>query len=138
MVRIGTWNLENLAPPGGGSVSPEDRDAYETKLGNLAATITDLDPDVLAVQEVLNPAALTDLVDRLPGTWRAALAAPDGRGIRVGFLSRAALTGLTQIADFPRGLGPVQSNDSGALLTGLGCVPGSDASDGASTSSRCT
>lgn len=79
-----------------------------------------MDPDVLAVQEVLNPLAMTDLVGRLPGTWRTALADPDGRGIRVGFLSRAALTCLEQITDFPLGLGPVQGDDNGRFLTGLG------------------
>jgi endonuclease/exonuclease/phosphatase family metal-dependent hydrolase len=120
MVRIGTWNLENFAPPGPDSASPDAQAAYDAKLDTLAATITDLDPDVLAVQEVLNPAALDDLVTRLPGTWRTALAEPDGRGIRVGFLSRAALTGLEQVTDFPAGLGPVQADDTGQLLTGLG------------------
>ena len=120
MVRIGTWNLENLAPPGAGAASPEDRASYQTKLDTLAATIIDLDPDVLAVQEVLNPTALKDLVGRLPGTWRTALADPDGRGIRVGFLSRAALTRLEQVTDFLPGLGPVQADDTGRVLTGLG------------------
>ena len=120
MVRIGTWNLENLARPGPGSASPDSQAAYDAKLDTLAATITDLDPDVLAVQEILEPAALDDLVTRLPGAWRTALAEPDARGIRVGFLSRAALTRLAQVTDFPAGLGPVTSDDTGRVLTRLG------------------
>lgn len=120
MVRIGTWNLENFAPPSRASASPDDSAAYEAKLANLAAMIVDLGPDVLAVQEVLNPVALADLVKRLPGTWRTALADPDGRGIRVGFLSRAALTRVEQVTNFPAGLGPVPVDDVGRVLTGLG------------------
>src|SRR5215207_4838770 len=38
------------------------------------------------------PDALADLAGRLDGYGHTALAAPDGRGIRVGFLSRLALT----------------------------------------------
>ena len=120
MVRIGTWNLENLAPPGPDPATPDGQAAYHAKLDTLAATITRLEPDVLAVQEVLNPTALDDLITRLAGTWRTALAEPDRRGIRVGFLSRAALTRLEQVTDFPPGLGPVQTDDTGQVLTGLG------------------
>lgn len=120
MVRIGTWNLENFAPPSTAPASPDDGAAYEAKLANLAAMIVDLGPDVLAVQEVLNPIALADLVKRLPGTWRTALADPDGRGIRVGLLSRAALARVEQVTDFPGGLGPVTVDDAGRVLTGLG------------------
>lgn len=120
MVRIGTWNLENFAPPGEEAASPAGRAVYEAKLENLAATIVALDPDVLAVQEVLNPSTMDDLVDLLPGRWHTALAHPDGRGIRVGVLSEAALTHLEQITGFPSGLGPVQADDAGRVLTGLG------------------
>ncbi|MDX2358688.1 endonuclease/exonuclease/phosphatase family protein [Dietzia sp. PP-33] len=97
MVRIGTWNLENLFTPDEESA----QEAYEAKLDALAQTIGGLEPDVLAVQEVGDPAALEDLAGRLDGTWRTALADPDGRGIRVGLLSRAALTDIGQIRDFP-------------------------------------
>ena len=47
MTKIGTWNLQNLFRPGGGSGSPGDEDAYRAKLGALARTISALDPDVL-------------------------------------------------------------------------------------------
>jgi hypothetical protein len=69
MTRIGTWNLQNLFRPGGGSGSPGDEDAYSAKLDALARTISGLEPDVLAIQEVGDPAALQDLVARLPGNW---------------------------------------------------------------------
>jgi endonuclease/exonuclease/phosphatase family metal-dependent hydrolase len=120
MTRIGTWNLENLSRPGDVSGAPDDQAAYQAKLDTLAATIDDLDPDVLAVQEVLDPGALADLVDRLDGAWRTALGDPDGRGIRVGFLSRAALTNLDRIIDFPQGLLPIQADDDGATLHQFG------------------
>ena len=83
MTRLGTWNLENLARPGGPDGAPDDRRVYEEKLDTLAARIADLHPDVLAVQEVLDPNALDDLVDRLDGSWRTALAGTAGsRGVR--------------------------------------------------------
>ena len=57
MVAVGTWNLENLYRPGG-RFGPKTRAVYDAKLGTLAATITRLAPDVLAVQEVGQPEAL--------------------------------------------------------------------------------
>ncbi len=116
MVRIGTWNLENLFTPD----EEPARAAYDAKLDSLAHTITSLAPDVLAVQEVGDPAALEDLAGRLDGTWHTALADPDGRGIRVGLLSRAALTDIRQIRDFPAGLSPVQVDDDGATIEQMG------------------
>lgn len=38
MVSIGTWNLENFAPPGASTSSPDNQQAYATKLDSLAAT----------------------------------------------------------------------------------------------------
>jgi len=120
MTRVGTWNLENLARPGGPPGAPDDQGAYEKKLDTLAATITDLAPDVLMIQEVLDPNALDDLIDRLVGSWRTALADPDTRGIRVGVLSRTTLSNLDRIRDFPDGLSPVQADDDGATISQLG------------------
>jgi predicted extracellular nuclease len=120
MTKIGTWNLQNLFRPGGGSGSPGDEDAYAAKLEALARTIIALDPDVLAIQEVGDPAALQDLVARLAGNWHTALADPDGRGIRVGVLSRRALTEVEQVRAFPDLLGPVQVDDGGTTIDELG------------------
>ena len=120
MVRIATWNLENLFLPGDASGAPDDRAAYDAKLDGLAGVIADLQPDVLAVQEVGDPAALADLSGRLDGDWETALADPDSRGIRVGFLSRPDLTGVEQVRDFPDGIGPVQVDDDRTTINALG------------------
>lgn len=61
MLTIATWNLENLFRSGD-DAGPESAAAYEAKLKALAETITELALDVLAVQEVGEPEALTDLV----------------------------------------------------------------------------
>ena len=120
MTKIGTWNLQNLFRPGGGSGSPGDQDAYRAKLAALARTITRLDADVLAVQEVGDPDALQDMVALLDGTWHTALADPDARGIRVGVLSRRALMEVEQVRPFPALLAPVQVDDDGATISELG------------------
>ncbi len=86
----------------------------------MAGTITELSPDVLAVQEVGEPEALADLVDRLGGIWHIALADPDGRGIRVGVLSRLPLSDHEQVVDFPAGLRPVQVDDTETTMSEMG------------------
>ena len=78
----------------GGPGTPQE---YAAKVDGLAATITKLAPDVLAVQEVGSPDALEDLVAKLGEGWHHALADPDRRGIRVGFLSRLPITTTEQI-----------------------------------------
>ncbi|MFD4972790.1 endonuclease/exonuclease/phosphatase family protein [Streptomyces sp. NPDC058424] len=110
---IGTWNLENLYRPGG-RYGPRDQAAYEAKLKALAGTIDRLGPDLLGVQEVGDPQALDDLADALDGSWHIAMSAhPDGRGIRVGFLSRLPLNTVADITEFPSQLAPVQAGDDG-------------------------
>lgn len=116
---IGTWNLENLFRPGE-SAGPSSDSAYDEKLTALATTIEQIAPDVLAVQEVGDPDALDDLVERLEGTWHVELADPDRRGIRVGFLSRSELTEVEQHANFPDGVSAVQLNDEGETASRLG------------------
>src|SRR5687768_9586814 len=106
-MRVATWNLENLFRPGQGA-GPRTDQAYEAKLGALAATINQIAPDVLGVQEVGSPEALDDLAERLDGPWHTALAEPDGRGIRVGFVSRTPLEGAEQTSEFLDKLAPVQ------------------------------
>lgn len=119
MVTLATWNLENLFRPGqkGG---PDSDQEYRAKLESLAATITSMNPDVLAVQEVGEPEALADLVGELDGQWHTELAEPDGRGIRVGFCSRHPLTELEQVTDFPEQLRPVQTTDDGDTVQRMG------------------
>jgi endonuclease/exonuclease/phosphatase family metal-dependent hydrolase len=133
MVTIGTWNLENLFRPGGDG--PETEAEYTAKLTSLASTIAAIAPDVLAVQEVGDPAALTDLADRLDGEWHAVTSAhADGRGIRVGFLSREPATVVADSTAFAPGLAPVQVADAprppatamgrGALTVRVEVAPG--------------
>ena len=119
MLRVGTWNLENLFRSGvaGG---PSSQQVYEAKLAALAETIGRLAPDVLAVQEVGTPAALDDLVARVGGEWHVRTADPDGRGIRVGVMSRLPFLGVEQIVAFPRGWRPVHLDDSDTLHSAMG------------------
>ncbi|MEU0243652.1 endonuclease/exonuclease/phosphatase family protein [Streptomyces sp. NPDC006235] len=117
---LGTWNLENLYRPGG-PYGPQDEAAYQAKLAALAAVITELDPTLLGVQEVGDPEALEDLAGMLDDDWHLALSGhPDSRGIRVGFLSRTAMTVLADTTAFPGELRPVQVDDSGVTVTRAG------------------
>jgi endonuclease/exonuclease/phosphatase family metal-dependent hydrolase len=119
-VIVATWNLENLYLPGG-DFGPRDEDAYEAKLEALAAAIGAMAPDVLAMQEIGDPAALEDLVARVGGTWHVALSEePDERGIRVGFISRAPIDRTTAFRRFPDGLAPVQVEDGDVTASEMG------------------
>ena len=120
MVRVATWNLENLFLPGQAPGAPDDRAAYDVKLDTLATVIDDLRPDLLAVQEVGDVEAVLDLAGRLPGDWTVETADPDERGIRVGFVSRSAMTNVEQVRDFPHGIGPVQVADDLTTINRLG------------------
>ncbi len=117
---LGTWNLENLYRPGG-EFGPKDKAAYETKLAALASVIDGLGPSLLGVQEVGEPEALRDLVGMLEGDWHVALSEhPDGRGIRVGVLSRTEVRVLHDTNAFPPKLRPVQEDDDGAPVSAAG------------------
>ena len=76
------WNLENLLRPG----EPPEAAAYQAKLTALAAVITNLAPDVLAVQEVDDPEALTG--PRGPGRGQLVhRAGPSGPGVASGWVT---------------------------------------------------
>jgi endonuclease/exonuclease/phosphatase family metal-dependent hydrolase len=120
MLTVATWNLENLFLPGteGG---PPDQVTYERKLAQLAGMIERIEPDVLAVQEVGDAKALDELRARLAGEWQAELSPDaDDRGIRVGFLSRHALTDVERIRAFPERTDPVRLQDDGTTTTQMG------------------
>lgn len=119
-MRVATWNLENLFAPGTNDAAPTTDRVYLAKLVALASTVRALEADVVAVQEVGPPPALDDLVSAVGGTWHTEVAAPDGRGIRVGLMSRHPLHGVEQVTTFPPGLAPVQVGDDGRTLDRLG------------------
>ena len=120
IVVVGTWNLENLFGPGT-QFGPTDQDAYDAKLAALAEVIDRLAPDVLAVQEVGDPDALSDLAKRLDGAWHVETSSvfEQPHTIRVGFLSRLALSNAQQIQRFPEHLAPVQVDDQGTTINGM-------------------
>ena len=112
-LKVMTWNVENLYPPGG-EFGPGTFEQYRDKLASLARVIAALDPDVVALQEVGNPVAFQDLLDLLEERWPVGALSlhPDARGIRVGFLSKLAILEREEITDFPE--------------SGLPLVPGLD------------
>jgi hypothetical protein len=99
-----TWNVENLFRPQQGAADDE-RERYQRKLGLLAGVIENLEPDAVALQEVGGEVELADLQDALGGAYphRAASGFPDGRGIRVAFLSKHPIEEQEDIVDFPEG-----------------------------------
>ncbi|MGF1483614.1 MAG: endonuclease/exonuclease/phosphatase family protein [Opitutales bacterium] len=104
MFSIVTWNVENFTKPGD-DASAESQQIFTQKLDLLAQTILADDPDVIALQEILKPEALTALQQKLQNAWpHAQLSSlPDGRGIRVAFLSKHPILESEDRADFPSG-----------------------------------
>jgi endonuclease/exonuclease/phosphatase family metal-dependent hydrolase len=120
MFKVMTWNVENLFRFGEAG-GPTSQEVYDAKLTGLAATINAQAPDVLSLQEVGSPGALDDLVGKLEGDWNRQLSThPDGRHIRVVWLSRAPIQDVEDIRDFPDDLQPVQSDDDGGTVGAMG------------------
>jgi endonuclease/exonuclease/phosphatase family metal-dependent hydrolase len=115
VIRIGTWNLENLFKPPN-QFAPKTEEEYQAKLDALASAITRMDPHVLAVQEVGDPVALGELADRVGGTWHIETAPETGtpHTIRVGVLSRRPVTTFDPVAAFPDKLRAIQQGDKPA------------------------
>ena len=110
VIRIGTWNLENLFKPPN-PFAPKADAEYDAKLDALAGAITRMDPHVLAVQEVGDPVALQELADRVGGTWHIETTDPEAgtdHAIRVGMLSRVVLTQPQQVSAFSDKLRAIQ------------------------------
>lgn len=109
-----TWNVENLFSPQAGE---EDQGRFQQKIQSLARVIGNLAPDVVGLQEVGGEEPLQALQDALQDTYpyRAVSSFPDGRGIRVAFISKHAVREQADIVDFPPGL---QVHD----LTGTGDI----------------
>ncbi len=115
-----TWNVENLFRAGT-KYGPKTESEYQNKLSRLSDAILRLDPDVLALQEIGSVQACSDLIARLGGLYpHVRLSArPDGRGIRVGFLSKLPIEQSEDITVFPaEGLTSVPGiDDMGAVTT---------------------
>ncbi len=116
-LSVMSWNLENLFRPGGSS-GPKAEADFTQKLDTLATAISSLDPDVLAMQEVGQPDAFADLIQKLDGRYAHAQLSsqPDARGIRVGFLSKLPIQESEDIVAFcPSGL-PNRLGESGTTF----------------------
>ncbi len=102
--KVMTWNLENLFSVGN-SFGPKTQEEYTQKLNSLTNVILDLDPDVLAVQEVGDLQAFEELLAQLEGRYPHSYVStsPDIRGIRVGFLSKLVIEEHEELVDFPEG-----------------------------------
>jgi endonuclease/exonuclease/phosphatase family metal-dependent hydrolase len=129
-----TWNVENLFLPGH-EPGPETAAIFDQKLRNLAATISAVAPDVIALQEVGDLAAFAALQERLGDRYpHAHLSAhSDRRGIRVGFVSRLPLKSAEDLVDVPAealrdvpaGEGqPITRLGRGALKVNVDVAPG--------------
>jgi hypothetical protein len=106
-----TWNVENLFDVGD-EYGPETEAQLNAKLDSLAAVINEREPHLLGLQEIGSETALVHLQAKLdPPMSHRALAAPDDRGIRVGFLGRRVLHDVTEIRPFPGALLPIQVGD---------------------------
>ena len=129
-----TWNVENLFPPGSfvspTSASPVTEELFNAKLNFLASFITGLDkkPDVIAFQEIGGQndddvRSIEALQLRLAGEYphRAISPFPDGRHIRVAFLSRLELKRVSgDIRNFPPGPLASVPDFSGGSTTRMG------------------
>ena len=114
--KVMTGNVENLYRAGN-EYGPDSQKEYERKLKSLADAILHLNPDVLAVQEIGEPEAFTELVEVL-GRQRYSHTRlskfPDSRGIRVGFLSKLAIAEDEELVNFSKdGLSQVISQEEG-------------------------
>jgi endonuclease/exonuclease/phosphatase family metal-dependent hydrolase len=115
-----TRNVENLFRPGAPS-GPASEAVFEQKLQGLASVIDAQSLDALALQEVGDPAALDDLVERLSGDWHRRVSShPDRRGIRVAWLTRSAIVEAEEIVAFPPGVAAVQSDNEGGSDAAMG------------------
>lgn len=125
-----TWNVENLFPPGF-KITPSKavtQDDYNRKLDYLARRISEVGPDVLALQEVgsrnaADTQSVDDLQARLSCAYphRALSDFPDGRGIRVALLSKLPLSAIAHVSPFPANeLSPVPNWAAKPPITKMG------------------
>jgi hypothetical protein len=113
-----TWNVENLFRPGAPAAASTEQ-TYEAKLAGLAALISGKGPDVISLQEIGDPDALSDLIDAVGGSRHQRVSVhPDPRGIRVAWLAKPQITASSDVVDFPPSLPAVTADDSGFTTSG--------------------
>jgi endonuclease/exonuclease/phosphatase family metal-dependent hydrolase len=107
-LRVMTWNVENLAAPGGGGIEAPPQEVFEAKLRFLGETIRQIDPDLVALQEIGNEEAFDALHAELGAAYGHAFLStkPGTRPIRVGMISKRALTDVVEIQDYVPGRYP--------------------------------
>jgi endonuclease/exonuclease/phosphatase family metal-dependent hydrolase len=117
MLTAMTWNVENFFVP-----EPADADAYQEKVGQLAAVISAAAPDLVGLQEVGDPESFDALLTALGRGWSGVLAThfdPE-HAIRVGWLTTGELTDVEEVVDLPEALRPVKVEDDGTTISQLG------------------
>ncbi|WP_380163825.1 endonuclease/exonuclease/phosphatase family protein [Jannaschia sp. R86511] len=125
-MRVVTWNVENLFTPSTtGEPDRPSQEVYAAKLRTLTDVVARLDPQVLALQEVGDERALDDLRETLEsataGGWVSRCSRePDGRGIRVAFLTTLDVLETDDVTALPPGLAPVQVDDAGRTTDRMG------------------
>jgi hypothetical protein len=115
-------DLEPREPvPPGRDFGPKTDAVYDAMLDRLARAIAAIGPDVLAVEEVGDPEALGDLVDRLDRDWHVDTSSvfEERHPIRVGFLSRVEITDAHDIGAFAPGLAAVKVQDDGTTIDAM-------------------
>ena len=106
-----TWNVQNLFLPSHPD-GPDDQATFQQKLASLAAVINQAQPHVLALQEVGPNGVLGQLQGALTHEMPHAIEGqPDGREIRVAFLSTVQLDATRHLRPFPSFIRPVQRKD---------------------------
>ncbi|MGI9243890.1 MAG: endonuclease/exonuclease/phosphatase family protein [Verrucomicrobiales bacterium] len=63
-LEITTWNLQWFPGKKPGNVPPAEQEAH---IASVARVLEDLDPDILCVQEIKDPASLQQLAGAMPG-----------------------------------------------------------------------
>jgi endonuclease/exonuclease/phosphatase family metal-dependent hydrolase len=99
-LRVLTWSVQNLFAAGSED-GPATQEALDAKLASLAEVLDAQRPDVAALQELGPPEVVAQLQDRLTHQLphQQLSAHPDGRGIRVGFLSHLPFEAPVQVGD---------------------------------------
>ncbi len=98
-----TYNVENLFPAGTND-GPPTQEIYDRKLQNLVDTLSLIEADIVALQEIGSETCLNDLKAGLGGLYphSAVSNRPDNRGIRVAILSRLPIADPPiNVVDFP-------------------------------------